>query len=102
MAVYEYRCRGCGKVFELLRPMSEADAPAKCPKCGRAGERLISIFASTDASTIRVPAREAFRAPAPATNRHGRNAQGKAARPRQVGSRGRASGRGSRTVRSKR
>jgi putative FmdB family regulatory protein len=33
MPVYEYECQWCGTRFDLLRRMSEADDPAKCPKC---------------------------------------------------------------------
>ena len=33
MPLYEYRCRDCGKVFELLRRISEADQNLECPSC---------------------------------------------------------------------
>lgn len=46
MALYEYRCPACGAEFERRRPMSEADAPADCPSCGKASWRLPSVFAS--------------------------------------------------------
>ena len=52
MAVYEYLCPKCRKQFELMRPMSESEKPAKCPKCGAKAERLISSFGSKTGSTI--------------------------------------------------
>lgn len=61
MALYEYRCPGCGNVFELRRPMSEAGSPAECPGCGTEAEWLPSVFASKDGYTLRVPRSEAFR-----------------------------------------
>jgi putative FmdB family regulatory protein len=52
MAVYEYLCPKCRKQFELMRPMSESEKPAKCPKCGAKAERLISSFGSKTGSSI--------------------------------------------------
>lgn len=46
MPIYEYYCSKCKKEFELRRPISEADAPAFCPRCGSEGQKLISGFAS--------------------------------------------------------
>ncbi|MCL6439621.1 MAG: zinc ribbon domain-containing protein, partial [Rubrobacteraceae bacterium] len=34
MALYEYRCAECEEHFDLMRPMSQADEPARCPECG--------------------------------------------------------------------
>jgi len=46
MPIYEYTCTECGKRFDTLRAMSEADAPISCPDCG-SGEtkRALSLFA---------------------------------------------------------
>jgi len=55
MAIYEYFCPKCREVYELMRPMSKADDPATCPKCHGQGERLLSVFASTADSGIKVP-----------------------------------------------
>ncbi len=33
MAIYDYRC-GCGKDFEINKPMSESDSLESCPTCG--------------------------------------------------------------------
>ena len=41
MPTYDYKCKGCGHVFELFHGMSENPAP-HCPKCGEPCERLIS------------------------------------------------------------
>ena len=61
MPIYEYRCSKCSKDFELMRPFSQADEPALCPDCGVAGERLISIFASTFGFGIQIPAKQPLR-----------------------------------------
>jgi putative FmdB family regulatory protein len=52
MAVYEYLCPKCRKQFELMRPMSESEKPAKCPKCSAKAERLISSFGSKTGGSI--------------------------------------------------
>lgn len=61
MAIYEYLCPQCRVVFEVTRPMSKSNQPAKCPKCNAQGERLPSVFASTTDSNIKVPDKNAFR-----------------------------------------
>jgi putative FmdB family regulatory protein len=44
MPIYEYRCKGCGQVFEYLVLSSSADA--KCPACDSVQlERLVSACA---------------------------------------------------------
>jgi putative FmdB family regulatory protein len=47
MPMYEYRCKGCGRTFEQLRRMSEADRGVECPEC-RSEEvvRELSTFAT--------------------------------------------------------
>ena len=60
MAVYEYLCPKCGKQFELMRPMSEAGKPAKCPRCGSKAEKLMSSFGSKTGDSIQ-PAGKPFR-----------------------------------------
>ncbi|MBZ5724017.1 MAG: zinc ribbon domain-containing protein [Acidobacteriia bacterium] len=47
MPMYEYRCRKCGRYFEMLRRMAEADRDLECPEC-RSGEveRLFSAFST--------------------------------------------------------
>ncbi|RPH60909.1 MAG: zinc ribbon domain-containing protein [Chloroflexi bacterium] len=45
MPIYEYLCLDCDKKFEIIRPISQSDAPLKCAKCG--GERVkrsIAVF----------------------------------------------------------
>ena len=50
MPLYEYRCRACGRTFEELRRLSEADLPVECPECaGTETERLLSTFATAGA-----------------------------------------------------
>ncbi len=46
MPMYEYACQTCGRSFDKLLRMSQADAPQICPHCG--GEqtrRQLSSFA---------------------------------------------------------
>jgi putative FmdB family regulatory protein len=46
MPLYEYRCRGCGKLFEELVSASATESPP-CPSCGAAdGQRVLSTFAT--------------------------------------------------------
>jgi putative FmdB family regulatory protein len=59
MAVYEYRCPKCRREFELMRPMSEAEKPAKCPKCGSKAQKLMSGLGSKTGDSIR-PAGKPF------------------------------------------
>lgn len=47
MPLYEYRCLKCGKQFELLRRMQDADRDLVCPECqAEEVERLLSTFAA--------------------------------------------------------
>ncbi len=41
MPTYEYRCRECGRDFEVFQRMSD-EPVAPCPNCGRGARRLIS------------------------------------------------------------
>ncbi len=54
MPIYEYVCPSCDTKFEKMRPMSQADAKAECPKCRAASPRVLSKFAccSTDSSGV--------------------------------------------------
>jgi putative FmdB family regulatory protein len=61
MPIYEYSCPKCKKEFELMRPLSESGASAKCPTCGAKSEKLVSVFASKENYTIKVPRGNAFR-----------------------------------------
>lgn len=57
MPMYEYRCQECGKLYEQLRRMSEADTNLECPHCGGKNvERQVSAcsfsgFASSGSSS---------------------------------------------------
>jgi putative FmdB family regulatory protein len=47
MPLYEYRCAGCGRAFEQLRSMRDADQGVVCPHCGsERADRQLSTFAS--------------------------------------------------------
>ncbi|HPQ80105.1 MAG TPA: zinc ribbon domain-containing protein [bacterium] len=41
MPIYEYRCRGCKRDFEVLQKITD-EPLAKCPECGKQVKRLIS------------------------------------------------------------
>jgi len=48
MPIYEYLCETDGTRIELLRPMSQADAPVEDPEGkGRVFKRVQSTFAAT-------------------------------------------------------
>ena len=41
MPIYEYRCKGCKKDFEVLQKITD-EPLAACPTCGKQVKRLIS------------------------------------------------------------
>jgi putative FmdB family regulatory protein len=44
MPSYDYKCKECGKVFEVFRRFSELDEQVNCPDCGsEKTERVFSI-----------------------------------------------------------
>ena len=44
MPIFEYECRSCGHVYEVLTRAGQA-APKKCPKCGQPKlQRKFSVF----------------------------------------------------------
>ena len=48
MPIYEYRCRDCGKSYEMLSGMQEADKDLECPEChSHAVERQLSSFSAS-------------------------------------------------------
>ncbi len=49
MPIYEYECKKCGAVYEMLRSMSADDKDIACPECGKKkqAKKLISSFSST-------------------------------------------------------
>ena len=55
MPIYEYRCSGCGSIFEQL-VRSNGDQPTACPKCGgKKIEKQFSSFASHTAPDAGLP-----------------------------------------------
>jgi putative FmdB family regulatory protein len=51
MPLYEYQCRACGKSFEMLRRMQDADKDLQCPDCESDEiERLLSTFSTSGCS----------------------------------------------------
>lgn len=47
MPIYEYRCKKCETVFQVLKPINKKEYPEKCPKCGEMfSDKLLSQFMS--------------------------------------------------------
>ncbi len=61
MPIYEYWCPKCQKEFQLMRPFAESGETGACPTCGTKSEKLVSLFASKENYTIKVPRGEAYR-----------------------------------------
>jgi putative FmdB family regulatory protein len=55
MPIYEYKCDGCGKGYEQIRRMSEADSNLQCPDCqsSKVKRQLSSFAAHSGGSTAR-------------------------------------------------
>ncbi|TET14993.1 MAG: zinc ribbon domain-containing protein [Dehalococcoidia bacterium] len=51
MPLYEYLCPECGLEFELLRPMSQVNEGAPCPRCNNGARRVLSTFAAFSKSS---------------------------------------------------
>ncbi len=45
MPIYEYICSECDTKFEQMRPLSQSDKAAECPRCHKPARRKISTFA---------------------------------------------------------
>lgn len=55
MPLYEYQCKKCGKQFEKVVSISEADQKQGCPYCnGKNTEKLLSVFAAKSSSSLSV------------------------------------------------
>jgi putative FmdB family regulatory protein len=53
MPIYEYLCRNCGKRFEILRSIKEADSPILCKLCqSNKTKRALSVFYAQSGSQI--------------------------------------------------
>jgi putative FmdB family regulatory protein len=53
--IYEYVCTECACHFEQLRPLSQADKTAECPRCHQAAKRKMSTFACYTTTSGGVP-----------------------------------------------
>jgi putative FmdB family regulatory protein len=52
MPFYEYQCEKCGKRFEKLISISQADKKQTCPNCGgKNTKKILSVFASKSSSS---------------------------------------------------
>lgn len=44
MPTYDYKCKECGRVFEVFRRFSDYDKEIKCPTCGsKKTEKIFSV-----------------------------------------------------------
>lgn len=59
MPIYEYKCEECGRQFELLRRMSQADTDLLCPQCS--SEKIRRLVSSFAAGGCGAPAGSGFR-----------------------------------------
>jgi putative FmdB family regulatory protein len=57
MPIYEYICPECDNKFEQMRPLSQSDKPAECPRCHKPARRKMSSFACFTTSEGGVPQR---------------------------------------------
>lgn len=46
MPLYEYYCQDCHGIFEEIRQIRDASAPAACPECEREAPRIMSTFSA--------------------------------------------------------
>jgi len=46
MPLYEYYCKDCHGIFEEIRQIRDAAAPAACPECSREAPRIMSSFSA--------------------------------------------------------
>ena len=53
MPIYEYVCKDCGKRFEIIRSIKDADAPISCRLCQSDRTlRAVSVFYAQSGSHI--------------------------------------------------
>ena len=54
MPIYEYRCEGCGKVFEKIQRSDQSGEAVTCPSCGGTKtEKVLSSFSCSKGSAER-------------------------------------------------
>lgn len=56
MPVYAFTCEDCGP-FDVMRPMAESGAPARCPSCGTTAAR---VFTPPGLALLDAPIRRAL------------------------------------------
>lgn len=44
MPIYEYECKACHGIREIIRAIRERDLPLACPTCGEATSLVLSSF----------------------------------------------------------
>lgn len=45
MPIYEFECKECEQVLEVIRPMAESSEPHTCPDCGNETTRKFGVGA---------------------------------------------------------
>jgi len=47
MPIYEFKCSGCGDLFEVMGSYAEREKQQACPKCGSTDvKQAISLFSA--------------------------------------------------------
>ncbi|MBC7188113.1 MAG: zinc ribbon domain-containing protein [Calditrichaeota bacterium] len=53
MPIYEYQCRLCGNVFDVLQKVGESGEHLRCPRCGAdKATRIFSPFAQSGKESV--------------------------------------------------
>jgi putative FmdB family regulatory protein len=52
MPKYDYKCRECGKVFEVFRRFSELDEQVHCPNCGSTKTEIVFSVPNISGETV--------------------------------------------------
>lgn len=64
MPLYEYFCRDCNGIFELLRPVRQSADPQPCPDCDAESNRIMptdfAAFVMRDGMPRRIPDQNRF------------------------------------------
>lgn len=52
MPLYEYQCKKCGKIMEVLSKTADAESELDCPSCGKEKQftKIFSTFAAHGAA----------------------------------------------------
>ncbi len=61
MPVYEYKCRECGRTFDIKAEIRDTGVKAECPVCGSSNTgRVFSVFSRTVSGSVCAPSPRRF------------------------------------------